>query len=122
MKNNQNFNNKLAKYRYEFLLVSLLLLIFDKIFFPVNEFYIKYVWPINMILMSIASFGVFIEHNKNVKTARNFLVIISLLMPIGFLFLSHYYWFVHFLTLFFIVYYGFIFAEVMFQITMTKEV
>ncbi len=122
MKNRQDIHFKLAKYRYEFLLVALLLLIFDKIFFPNNEIYLKFVWPLNMILISVASFGIFIEHNKGVKTIRNILGIISILMPFGFIFLSQHFWFIQFLTFFFIVYYCFIFAEVMYQITMTKEV
>lgn len=75
-----------------------------------------------MVIISIASFGIFIEHNRSVKTVRNILGLISISMPFGFMFFSSNVWFIEFLTLFFIVYYGFIFAEVMYQITMTKEV
>lgn len=122
MKNKQNVHYKLAKYRYEFLLVALLLLIFDKIFFPNNDIYLKFIWPLNMLIISIASFGIFVEHNKQVKTIRNILSIISISMPFGYIFLSQYFWFIQILTIFFIVYYCFIFSEVMYQITMTKEV
>lgn len=115
-------HSKLSTYRYEFLLVALLLLIFDKIFFPDNDVYLKFVWPLNMILISVASFGIFIEHNKNVKTIRNILSTISILMPFGFMFLNRSFVFVQILTIFFIIYYCFIFIEVMYQITMTKEV
>jgi hypothetical protein len=113
---------KLSTYRYEFLLIALLLLIFDKIFFPNNEIYLKFVWPVNMLLISIASFGIFIEHNKKVKIVRNVLGIISVSMPIGFIFFGQQFWYIQFLTIFFIIYYCFIFFEVMYQITMTKEV
>lgn len=112
----------LSQYRYEFLLVALLLLIFDKIFFPDNTIYLQYVWPLNMILISIACFGIFIEHNKSVKTVRNILSSISIMMPFGFMFYASQYWFVQSLTLFFIIYYFFIFIEVMYQITKSKEV
>lgn len=122
MKHKQDTYFILAKYRYEFLLVALLLLIFDKIFFPSNEIYLKFVWPFNMMLISVASFGIFIDHNKGVKVIRNILGFISILMPFGFIFLSQHFWFMQFLTIFFIIYYCFIFAEVMYQITMTKEV
>lgn len=122
VKSKQHFYDKLAKYRYEFLLVALLLLIFDKIFFPNNDVYLKYIWPINMVCMSVASFGIFIEHNRNIKTIRNMLGVISILMPFGYFFLSAHFWFIQLLTLFFIIYYSFIFVEVMYQITMTKEV
>lgn len=112
----------LSKYRFEFLLTALLILIFDKIFFPNNETYLKYVWPINMMLISVASFGIFIEHNKAIKSIRNILGIISIFMPFGFMFLGRHFWFIELLTVFFIIYYCFIFSEVMYQITMTKEV
>lgn len=113
---------KLSNYRYEALLVALLLLIFDKIFFPNNEIYLRFIWPLNMVLISIANYGIFTEHNANVKLLRNILSIISILMPFGFIFLSTQFWFIQFLTLFFIFYYCFIFSIVMYQITLTKEV
>ncbi len=118
----KDFHFKLSEYRFEFLLVALLALIFDKIFFSNNEVYLKFIWPINMALISVASFGIFIEHNKAVKSIRNILGIISICMPFGFMFLGGNFLFIQFLTLFFIIYYCFIFSEVMYQITMTKEV
>ena len=118
----KNIHSKLSTYRFEFLLMALLLLIFDKIVFPNNETYLKYVWPLNMIFISVASFGIFMERNKKIKFIRNILSIISILMPFGFIFLSQEFWFIQFLTLFFIIFYCFIFTEVMYQITMTKEV
>jgi voltage-gated potassium channel len=118
----KTISTKLSHYRFEFLLFALLLLIFDKIFFPDNDTYIKYIWPLNMVVISVASFGIFTEHNKNVKTVRNILSLISISMPFGFMFLNQHFWFVQMLTIFFIIYYSFIFAEVMYQITYTKEV
>lgn len=115
-------HQQLSRYRYEFLLAALLLLIFDKIFFPDNDVYLKFIWPVNMVLISIASFGIFTEHARSVKILRNILGLISILMPFGFLLFSDQFWFIQLLTLFFIIYYCFIFAVVMFQITMTKEV
>ncbi len=113
---------KLTTFRYEFLLLALLLLIFDKIFFPNNDTYLKYVWPINMIIISIASFGIFSDHNKSIQVIRRISGLISISMPFGFIFFSQEYWFVQLLTLFFIFYYSFIFCIVMYQITITKEV
>jgi len=80
----EKINTKLSTHRYELLLIALLLLIFDKIFFPNNEVYLKYIWPLNMIVISIASFGIFIDHNKSVKTVRNILSLHSISMPFGF--------------------------------------
>ncbi|NVO20944.1 MAG: two pore domain potassium channel family protein [Bacteroidetes bacterium] len=120
--NKETFKVKTSLYRYEFLLVALLLLIFDKIFFPNNDIYLKFVWPVNMILISVACFGIFIEHNRNVKKVRNLLSSISIAMPFSFIFLATQYWFIQVLTIFFVIYYSFIFAEVMFQITKANEV
>jgi len=119
---NNKLHIKLSTYRYEFLLIALLLLIFDKIFFPINDVYIKYIWPLNMVIISIASFGIFIDHNKSIKTIRNILSIISISMPFGFIAFGQHYWFAQLLTIFFIIFYSFIFIEVMYQITQAKEV
>lgn len=112
----------LSTYRYEFLLVALLLLIFDKIFFPSHDVYIRYVWPVNMVLIAVACFGIFIERGVVVRVTRNLLGAIGMLMPFGFIAWSGQGWFVQFLTIFYIVYYTFIFVEVMRQITAAREV
>lgn len=113
---------KLSTYRYEFLLAALLLLIFDKIFFPSAETYIHYVWPVNMLVIAIACFGIFIEQGTLIKAARNLFSLIGILMPFAFMKFSQTAWFMQFLTTFYIIYYGFIFVEVMRQITAAKEV
>ncbi|MGL4632279.1 MAG: ion channel [Leadbetterella sp.] len=118
----EKIHNNLSNYRFEFLLISLLLLIFDKIFFPDNDFYLKYVWPFNMLMMSIASFGIFIENKGARKIIRNVLAFISILLPFGFMVVGQNMLFIKFLTFFYIVYYSFIFGEVMYQIIMTKVI
>jgi hypothetical protein len=115
-------HSNLNTYRYEFLLAALLLLVFDKIFFPNDDFYLRYVWLVNMVIIAIASYGIFIEKSKWIKALRNLLSLIGILMPFAFLLWSSEGWFMPFLTLFYIVYYTFIFWEVMRQITSAKEV
>ncbi|MEZ4984699.1 MAG: potassium channel family protein [Saprospiraceae bacterium] len=112
----------LDTYRYEFLLTALLLLIFDKIFFPNDDFYLRYVWPANMVIIAIASFGIFIEKSPRIKALRNVLSSIGIGMPFAFLAWQGQYWFMRTLTLFYILYYSFIFWEVMRQITSAQEV
>ena len=114
--------NKLSTYRYEFLLFALLLLIFDKIFFLESEFYLRFVWPFNMIIISIACYGITIDHNKILKVLRNIFGLLSILMPFGFMIFQQNTYFLQFLVIFFSLYYSFIFGEVMYQITLTKEV
>lgn len=118
----KRLHTHISVYRYEILLAALLLLIFDKIFFPDNIFYVKYVWPLNMILISIASFGVFVDHNRKVNAVRNILSLLSISMPFCFLLWGQYMWFRNLLAIFFILFYSFIFVAIMYQMTMTKEV
>jgi hypothetical protein len=119
---NKVVENKLSIYRYEFLLFALLLLIFDKIFFLESDFYLKIVWPFNMIVISIACYGITINHNKIVKVLRIVFGFISILMPFGFMIFQQNAYFIQFLVAFFSIYYSFIFGEVMYQITLTKVV
>jgi hypothetical protein len=119
---NKIIKSRLINYRFEYLLIALLFLIFDKVFIVNNIFYLKYIWPLNMFIISIACFGIFTDRNKRIKIARNILSTISISLPFGFMFLNKQFWFVNFLTVFFIIYYCFIFCEVMYQITYTKEI
>lgn len=114
--------HKLSFYRFEFLLIALLLLIFDKIFFPNNDFYLRYVWTFNMIIISVACFGIFADQSKFKKKIRNITSLISISMPFLFLAFNSNFLFLQILTVFFALYYSFIFYEVMYQITLTKEV
>jgi hypothetical protein len=116
------WHKNLNTYRYEFLLAALLLLVFDKIFFPDDEFYLRYVWLVNMVIIAIASYGIFVEKSRWINNLRNLLSLIGILMPFAFFLWSSERWFREFLTLFYIVYYTFIFWEVMRQITSAKEV
>lgn len=112
----------LRTYRYEFLLIALLLLIFDKIFFQDNEFYLRYVWFVNMLIIAITSYGIFSEHNRFILFLRNVMGLISVAMPFAFIWLKADVFFLKFLTIFFIAYYTFIFCIVLYQIALTKEV
>ena len=118
----ERIHGKLSTYRFEFLLAAFTLLIFDKIFFPSNDFFIRYVWPINMIIIALASFGIFVERELWVKRLRIVFSNIAILMPFAFLYFSTNFWFVSFLVAFYIVFYIFILVEVFRQITMAKEV
>ena len=122
MKNSKAIHSRLGTYRYEFLLVALLLLIFDKIFFPDHQTFITFVWPFNMVLISIACFGIFYEQNRKINTLRNVFGTISIIMPFGFMLFSSKFWFIQILIIFFAIYYSFIFSAVMYQIIQSKEV
>lgn len=119
---NTHFYKKIDTYRYEFLLFALLMLIFNKIFFPSKEIYLMYVWPFNMFLISVACFGIFINQSRQVNILRNILSIVGMSMPFLFIFYSTQFWFLQTLSIFFIIYYVFIFSVLMNQIVRAKEV
>ncbi len=119
---NKHIHRKLEDYRFEFLLAALLLLIFDKIFFIDNTIYLQYIWPLNMILISVACFGIFNEHSLMMKRVRNVLSLISISTSFLFMFFVGDRMFLQTLTVFFIIYYILIFVEVLRQITKAKEV
>lgn len=119
---NSHFHIKLSEFRFEFLLVALMMLIFNKIFIPDNETYLRYVWPLNMVLISVASYGMFVEHSKPKKVLRNVLAACSIAMPFLFIKFGGSLIFLRFLSIFFVIYYSFIFSEVMYQITRAREV
>lgn len=114
--------SKLSHFRYEILLLSLLILIFDKIFFPNRQIFLQIVWPFNMLLIAIACFGIFNEKKGIIIVLRNILCGISIAIPFLFLSFSNVFWFLHFLTIFYIIFYSFILYEVLKQITQIQEV
>lgn len=115
-------SKNISTYRYEVLLLALLLLVFDKIFFADKAFYLEWVWPFNMILLSVAGFGIFHERSKAVRYFRNVASIISIILPFLFLQYKHNLLFVQILIYYYIFYYTFIFVEVLYQITRVSEV
>lgn len=63
----------LEKRRYEFLLFALLMHLFNAVFFVRFEIYTYWVWPFNMLLLGIASFGIFSERGLLLKWVKNIL-------------------------------------------------
>lgn len=73
---------KIHLYRFEFLLFTLWMVLFNKIFFPDQDFYVQYIWPVNMILLSVASRAIFKEeHILPLKWSKNVLFLASVLIP-----------------------------------------
>jgi len=75
-----------------------------------------------MIIISVACFGIFNGKRRRIILLRNILSSIAISMPFLFLVYGNYFWFQQVLTVFFTIYYCFIFAEVMRQIISSKEV
>jgi hypothetical protein len=71
---------KLNKFRFEFLLFALLMVIFNKIFFPF-DFYNKVVWPVNMVLLGVVSAGIFHENRGWLLVLKNVLFAGIIIIP-----------------------------------------
>lgn len=115
--NNQKFNY----YRYEVLLIALLLLLFDRIFFTNAQFYTSYVWPFNMIILGVASQLIFKERVSFFRWIKNVLFLLSVLIPLIFSFIVTNYLLVEFTFLVYVIYYTLIFTEVLRQIFQRSE-
>lgn len=113
---------KIHLYRFEILLFALVNVIFNRIFiFEIGPF-LRYVWPLNMVLLGIASVGIFKERNLFLKWMKNLLFLGTILVPffVEFLFARHGLRGLSLLV--YILYYVLIFVEVMQQITNPNEV
>jgi hypothetical protein len=102
----------IQKFKYELLLFALIQHLFTGIFLQDFIFYRDVVWAINMIILGIASVGVFIGKGKWKNLVRNLLFLLVVLLPIGIPFFGNlpYYFFT--LNIIYVVFFSFIFSEV----------
>jgi voltage-gated potassium channel len=112
----------LHRYRFEVLLITLLMVLFNKIFFVQEELYQHYVWPFNLVMLGVASLGIFKEHNRWLRAVKNVLLVAGLTIPflVSVIFTSKT------LTLLaigvYMLYYSWIWVEVLRQITRKGEI
>lgn len=114
-------NSKLHTYRFELLLIALTLLLFDKAFIPNHQFFTKVVWPFNMIILGITSFGIFNERVGIIKIAKNILFLFSIIIPLIFEFIVQSSVLTQLSFWIYIIYYCFIFIEILRQIFEKSE-
>ena len=110
MKKQQKF---LQHYKYELLLAALLLHLFIAIVLSDLDFYTKVIWPINMLLLGIASVGIFIEKGKWKNIIRVFLFILVLLLPFSVPFLKRAPQLMPLLSIIYVAFFVFIFWEIL---------
>lgn len=108
-----NFKQFILKRKYEALLLALLLHLFIGIFLQDLNFYKDVIWPINMIVLGVASIGVFIEKGRLKNILKNILFILVVALPIGLTFFGNTpnYFFV--LNIIYVIFFGFIFLEIL---------
>lgn len=102
----------LHKYKYELLLVALIQHLFIGIVVTNMPFYIEVLWPANMVVLGMASIGVFIEKGKLKNVIKNALTILVIALPILLPFFKMNTAFMLFLNVSYVFFYLFIFFEI----------
>jgi hypothetical protein len=102
----------LQKRKYEVLLLALILQLFIGIVLSDLDFYTLVVWPINMLILGIASIGIFAEKGRWKNVVRNKLFILVLALPISIPFLGDLPCFMQVLSCIYALYFIFIFWEI----------
>jgi hypothetical protein len=72
----------LYTYRFEALLAALLFMLFGRIFFPDSEEMSKFLWSLNLTLITASSVALFKGTKRNVVIAKNMMILISLVLAV----------------------------------------
>lgn len=103
----------LRKYKYEVLLIALIQQLFIGILLSDMVFYTKVVWPINMLILGIASIGVFIEKGRWKNIVRTILFVLIVAFPLCLPFFGNNPLFMSLLLISMSLFYIFVFYEVL---------
>lgn len=105
--------NLLQTYKYEVLLIALIQHLFIGIFVHDLQFYTQVIWPINMLILGIASVGVFIERGYWKNIIQKVLFLLVLFLPIGLAFIGKNLNYFLFLNVAYVIFFIYIFWEVL---------
>ncbi|MBP6515670.1 MAG: hypothetical protein KA242_01375, partial [Chitinophagales bacterium] len=103
----------LQKRKYEILLFALLQHLFIGIFLNDLPNYTKVIWPINMLILGVASVGVFVGKSRWKKALRNILFLLVFFFPITLPFFGDRANFMTALNIAYVVFFTYIFIEIM---------
>jgi hypothetical protein len=102
----------LHKMKYELLLIALIQHLYIGILVTDMPFYLKTLWPINMVILGLASVGVFIKKGKLKNVIKNILTIVVIAFPVLLPFFNGVPEFMFLLNLSYVIFFLFIFLEV----------
>jgi hypothetical protein len=105
--------NYIHKKKYELLLIALIQHLFVGVFLSDLSFYTKVIWPINMLILGIASVGFFIEKGEWINTIQKILFLLVLALPIGLTFFGNNPNYFLFLNIAYVLFFAVIFWEVL---------
>lgn len=101
-----------TKNKYELLLFALVQHLFVGIVLRDMDFYVAVIWPINMIIVGIASIGVFIEKGSFKKIIKNILFLLVFLLPLSLSFIKNSPAFMTTISAVYVLFFLFIFLEI----------
>lgn len=107
-----NFRAFLHRRKYELLLFALVQHLFIGITLQDLPLYARVIWPINMVILGVASIGIFIEKGRWKNVLRDILFFVVLGFPLGLPFLGHLPNFMLMLNIAYVVFFTFIFWEI----------
>ena len=103
----------LNRRKYEVLLFALFSHLYNVMFFDDLVLYMRVIWPINMLLLGLASISVFAEKSKVVQLTRTLLFGLALFFPFVAPFVGDNLTFWNFATICYAGFFTFIFVEVL---------
>ncbi len=98
--------------KYEILLIALIQHLFIGVFLEDVDFYAKVIWPINILVVGMASIGIFVKKGRWKKIIRNILFIVVLVLPIALPFFGRLPYFMLSLNIAYVIFFSFIFREI----------
>ncbi len=98
--------------KYEVLLVALIQHLFIGAFLDDYNFYTKVIWPINILIVGVASVGIFVKKGRWKKILRNVLFVVVLGLPIALPFFGRLPYFMFSLNVAYVIFFSYIFREV----------
>jgi hypothetical protein len=103
----------LRRRKYEVLLFALVQHLFIGIFLRDLPFYTKYIWVINMLILGVASVGVFVEKGRWKNVVKNLLFALVTAFPLAVPFVQDVPAFMYALNISYVLFFTFIFWEIL---------
>ena len=104
----------LVKHKYVVLLFAILQHLYVGIVLAnYHQFYMKYIWVANMVILGLASTGVFSDQSRTRTVIRNLLILLVIGIPLALGFASDIDEFMIGASILYAIYFAFIFAEIL---------
>lgn len=82
------FQNLLSRYKYQLLLIGIIQHLFIGIFVQDFDFYVRILWPVNMVILAVLASGLFLDTKHWINRVKFLLFISVILFPVGIPFLG----------------------------------